>query len=112
MTKVAIFAFRGDPMCFIHVLLNAKDMHDKGMEVKVVIEGESVKLLKKLEDESNPLYMEVKDKGLFHSICRACSAKLGVLEYNEKIGIPVQGDMNGHVSMADFTLGGYEVITL
>jgi len=26
-------------MCFIHVLLNALDMDDKGMEIKIVIEG-------------------------------------------------------------------------
>jgi hypothetical protein len=35
MSKVAMFVFNGDPMCFIHVLLNALDMHQKGDEVKI-----------------------------------------------------------------------------
>ena len=48
MRKIAIFAFKGDPMCFVHVLLNAKDMHEKGFNVKIVIEGEAVTLPKKL----------------------------------------------------------------
>ena len=33
MKKVVLFAFNGDFMCFIHVLLNALDMHEKGYEV-------------------------------------------------------------------------------
>ncbi len=37
--KFALFVFNGDPMCFIHVLLNALDMADKQAEVKVIIEG-------------------------------------------------------------------------
>ena len=39
MEKVALFAFKGEPMCFIHVLLNALDMSKRGYEVKIVIEG-------------------------------------------------------------------------
>ena len=27
--KAALFAFNGEPMCFVHVLLNAFDMKDK-----------------------------------------------------------------------------------
>jgi hypothetical protein len=29
MKKIALFVFNGDPMCFIHVLLNALDMEEK-----------------------------------------------------------------------------------
>ena len=28
--KTVLFVFNGDPMCFIHVLLNALDMHAAG----------------------------------------------------------------------------------
>jgi hypothetical protein len=37
MKKIALFVFNGDPMCFIHVLLNALDMSEKGYEAKIVI---------------------------------------------------------------------------
>ena len=45
MKKIRMFVFNGDPMCFIHVLLNAIDMHEKDYDVKIVIEGASTKLL-------------------------------------------------------------------
>ena len=44
MKKVALFAFNGDPLCFVHVLLNALDMNTRGMTVGIVLEGTSVKL--------------------------------------------------------------------
>ena len=50
MKKIAIFVFNGDPMCFIHVLLNALDMHQKGYDVKIVIEGAAVKLFRRLSN--------------------------------------------------------------
>jgi len=31
--KVALFAFRKEPMCFIHVLLNALQLNNFGYEV-------------------------------------------------------------------------------
>jgi len=33
MKKVALFAFNGESLCFVHVLLNALDLKDKGYEV-------------------------------------------------------------------------------
>jgi hypothetical protein len=112
MKKYVIFAFKGDPMCFIHVLLNAKDMNEKGIECRIVMEGEAVTLLKDLEESRNPLYLKVKDAGYFECICQACSAKLGVLDFNGTIGIPLAGDMAGHPSMAQFLKAGYEIITM
>lgn len=112
MEKVVIFAFNGNPMCFMHVLLNAIDLDSKGNEAKIVIEGESCKLIKEMEDNSNPLYMKAKEKKLIDCICKACSAKLGVLEFNSTVGIPVTGDMNGHPSMGSYISKGFRVITL
>ena len=112
MEKVVIFAFKGDPMCFIHVLLNALDMDAKGLQSRIVIEGEAVRLIKGLEEEANPLYLKAKEKKLIDCICKACSAKLNVLDYNDTTGIPVTGDMNGHPSMEAYLAQGYKVITL
>ena len=28
--KIVLFAFQGEVMCFVHVLLNAREYHDKG----------------------------------------------------------------------------------
>lgn len=112
MSKCVIFAFNGNQMCFVHVLLNALDMKEKGMEGKIVIEGEAVKLIKELEESENKLYLKAKEQGLIDSICKACSSKLGVLEFNETVGIPVIGSMSGHPSMSQYIELGYEVISM
>ena len=107
MKKIAIYAFRGDSMCFVHVMLNALDMKQKGYDVKVIIEGEAVKLIQ--SQAENPLF--IKMKPLIDCVCRACSSVMGVLEYNEKSGLPVCGDMNGHPPMSKYIEQGYSVIT-
>ena len=54
--KYALFAFNGDPMCFIHVILNALDLNQKGYEVKVIVEGSATKLADQFQDKSNPFF--------------------------------------------------------
>jgi hypothetical protein len=111
--KVALFAFNGDPMCFIHALLNTLDMHEKGYDVRLVIEGSATKLVSPLDDPAhvlNRLYTETKEKGLVHCICRACANKMGTLASAESQGLPVCGSMSGHPSMAEYMEQGYEVL--
>jgi len=112
MKKIGLFAFKGDKMCFIHVLLNAVDMNSKGIEVKIVIEGEAVKLIEQFIESENLLFSKANKMGLIDCVCKACSAKMGVLEYNEKSGIRLSGDMNGHPPMEAYIKEGFEIITL
>ena len=112
MNKFVIFAFNGSPLYLVHVLLNALDMHSKGIDTKVIIEGEAVKLVEEMETSNNKLYKDARDKGIIDGICKACSAKMGVLEYNETVGIPLKDEMDGHPSMALYINDGYQVITL
>jgi hypothetical protein len=114
MSKVCLFAFNGDPTCFVHVLLNALDMKAKGHETLIVIEGAAVKLVPELAQPGAPLhglYVKVKDAGLIGCVCRACSLKMGVLAEVEAQGLPLGDDMSGHPSMADFTAKGFTIIT-
>ena len=39
MKKVMFFAYKSEPMCFVHVLLNALDLHEKGYEAKIFSKG-------------------------------------------------------------------------
>ena len=112
MRKVAFFAFKGEEMCFAHLLLNAIDLHEKGVPAKIIMEGEAVKLIKDLAEHYNQLYQKAKYVGWFDCICKACSAKLGVLEFNETVGIPIKGNLQGHPAMYDYLNDGYEIITL
>jgi hypothetical protein len=112
--RVVLVAFNGEPMCFVHVLLNALDMKSKGYEVKVVIEGSATRLTNELNDGGKPfgnLYLDVRGKGLIDCVCRACAGKMEALEGVEAQGLPVCDDMKGHPSLARYLEAGYEVVT-
>ena len=114
MKKVVLFAFNGDPMCFVHVLLNAIDLNDRGYEVKIVIEGPATKLVPELAGKDNPmysLYEKAKGLNLIDGACKACSNKMGVLKEIEDQGIKLLGEMTGHPSMARYKEEGFEIIT-
>lgn len=109
-----LYAFNGELMCFVHVLLNALDMNKRGKTVTIVIEGAAVKLVGELEKESCPFhqpYMKAKKAGLIDGVCKACSSKLGALDDVTASGLPLLDDMMGHPSMAAYLDKGYEIIT-
>jgi hypothetical protein len=114
MAQNALFVFNGDPMCFIHVLLNALDMHEKGDEVKVVLEGASVKLLPELVKPGNPLnglWKKSREAGVIDGVCKACAQKLGTLDAATEQGLPLLDDLSGHASMAGYQKQGFSIIT-
>jgi hypothetical protein len=115
MRKIAIFAFKGNPICFIHVLLNALDLHEKGADVKIVLEGEATALvtdLRKIEHPLHKLYAKAKDLALIHTVCRACAVKMGSLQAVEEEGLSLADEMSGHAGMAPYLEKDYEIITL
>ncbi len=114
MKKIALFVFNQDPMCFIHVLLNALDMKSKGSEAKIILEGGSVKLIPELVKTGNPLnglWKKNLEEGLIEGVCKACSNKLGTLEAAKEQGLRLLDDMSGHPGMAAYREKGYEIIT-
>jgi hypothetical protein len=112
--KFVLFAFNGEAMCFVHVLLNAMDMHEKGFDVKVVIEGAATRLIPEMAKPESflfGLFEKVRNVGLLEGACRACSAKMGVLQDVESQGISLLSDMTGHPSMSRYINEGFQVIT-
>jgi hypothetical protein len=112
--KIALFAFNGEPMCFIHVLLNAIALNDKGYEVKVIIEGAACRLVPDLVKEDSPLFRlsdKARSLNLIEGVCRACSSKMGSLEAAKEHGFRLLEDMSGHPAMATYLRDGFEVIT-
>lgn len=112
MQKVLFYAMNGEKMCFQHVLLNATDLSLAGVEVKIIFEGSSVKLVSVLEQEKNPLYMKAKESGMIAGICFACSKALDVYEKNLETGLPMLNDMMGHAGIREYIQNGYQVISV
>ena len=114
MKKVALFAFNGEGMCFIHVLLNALDMNEKGYDVKIVIEGAATKLVPELVKKETPffsLYNRAKSLGIIEGACKACCQKMGTLEDAKAEGLALLDDMSGHPSISGFIEKGFDVMT-
>lgn len=112
--KVVLVAFNGELMCFIHVLLHALDMKERGYEVKVVIEGSATRLLKEFDSPGTPfaeLYKRVKEAGLIDCVCQACSAKMGTISHAEAQHLSLCNEMSGHPSFAKYLEQGFEMLT-
>ena len=114
MDKSALFVFNGDPMCFIHVLLNALDMQQRGIESAIVIEGSATKLIPALAEPDHPLHTlweKAKSQNLIAGACKACSQKMDGLEAAKAQGLALLDEMNGHPGMGRFAQEGYTIIT-
>ncbi len=114
MQKMALFVFNGSPMCFVHVLLNALDMHARGDDVQIVMEGESTQLVEQLAQPDNwlhGLWQKACAQKLVAGACKACAQKLGARQEIEGRGLALLDDMNGHPGMAAYRAKGYEIIT-
>jgi hypothetical protein len=113
--RTAIFAFKGNPICFVHVLLNAIDLHDRKGEVKIILEGEATGLivgLRKPDHQLHLLYEKAKKLNLIDAVCRACAVKMNALAAAEAENLRLADDMAGHAGMAPYIEQGYEIITL
>ena len=114
MNKVVLFAFRGEAMCFAHVLLNGMEYRQKGYDVKIVIEGQATAVIKEVCQKDNPfyeLYQKTKSSGLIDCVCMACASKMGALDAANAEGLRLNNEMSGHPSMAGYSEQGYAVIT-
>ena len=114
MKKTVLFAFNGDPVCFVHVLLNALDMHDQGQHVQIVIEGAATQLLPALAQASHPLHQlwgKAQTAGLVAGVCKACATKLATIQAAREQQLPLMSEMSGHPSMARFQDAGYNIIS-
>ncbi len=115
MKKVLLVAFQGEPMCFVHVLLNALDMHEKGFKTRIVMEGAATRLVKELNDPEKPfaeMYQKVRDMELIEGVCKACAAKMDSLESAKEQGLNILDNMHGHPSLAKYLEIGYQIITM
>jgi len=114
MRKMALYVFNGDPMCFIHVLLNTLEFKENGDDVRIVVEGAATALVPKLAMPDNPLHSlwnKVKDAGLVDGVCKACAGKMDAKDAAVEQGLPLLDDMAGHPGMARYMNDGFEILT-
>ena len=116
MTKknVLLAAFRGDLMCFVHVMLNAIDIAKKH-HVEILLEGEATKVPQiYLDDQDAPfskLWKQILAEGYIKAVCTACSNKMKSTKAVESFGLPLIGDMSGHSPLLRWIDQDFEIIT-
>lgn len=115
MHKVVLYAIQDEVPCFVHVMLNALDMHARGWDVRVVVEGQAIKAVPVVAGTGHtmrPLFEKARDAGLFAGACKACASIQRVAEEVQATGLELIGDMSGHPAMGDWIERGYTVITM
>lgn len=113
--KYAIFTFSKELMCFAHALLNVLDLHSKGYDTMMIIEGASTGLLPELEAGTSPFagkFHECLEHGLIAGACAACCSVTGATESAKRMRLTLLGDMLGHPSMEEYIEAGYSIITI
>ncbi|MBM4286944.1 MAG: transposase [Deltaproteobacteria bacterium] len=106
--------WQGEALCFVHVLLNALDMHQRGMIVKIIIEGQAVKLppeLQRPDHTFHDLYARTEQAGLIEGVCKACATKMGTIADIQAQGLPLLEDMSGHPSLGRYLAQGFTILT-
>ena len=114
MEKAILLAFEGKEMCFVHVLVNALDMKERGYDCKIILEGAATKTAAEMGKGTgtfHEMYGKVKEAGLIDCACKACSMKMGAYEDLERQGIPFRGEAMGHPSLASYLADGYQIVT-
>jgi hypothetical protein len=112
--KVAILAFQGETMCFAHALLNAWDMHQRGMDVRMILEGPATEQIAALGDGEGDfaaLYAKVRQAGLIDRVCQACAHQMGALDAARLQELPLGNEMSGHPPLAPYVQRGYRIVT-
>jgi hypothetical protein len=121
MNRKMLFVVFSDDSCRQnHALLYANDLHSKGHEIKVIIEGAATASLRNLEDASSlfsRLFAQAKGAGLLVGACKRASGgcatgceERNVTEIAQQQGLALLDDCEGHAGIERFVREGYEVV--
>ncbi len=111
--KIVLFAFSEDLGIFVHLMLNAIDMKERGYETKIVIETKAARFVRDMMDANalfGGLFKKVKDQGLIDGVCRMCSAMTDSQQQAKEQNIKLLDEMNGHPSIAKYLEEGFTVL--
>lgn len=99
-----------------HALIYAKELHEAGIQVRIVFDGAGVKSLaafaENTERPTHQLYLHLKGLGVIAGVCEFCSTQMGVLESIQATGIPQLNEINGHPSIARYVNEGFTPIVM
>ena len=122
-TRKLLFLLFSDDTCRQnHAFMYALDLHKKGYEVRIIIEGLATKVLTEIalaDSRTGELLREAHQVGILAGACARASSGCAsgdpdrdVAEIARTHGIVLLSDMDGHANIEPFVRNGYEVVTL
>jgi hypothetical protein len=99
-----------------HALLYALELHEQGVDVHLIFDGGGTKWIPELLKKDhllNPLYRKVEKLGIIDAVCDYCISAFDVERKTiEQANLSINGDYQGHPSLASYVLKGYQIICL
>jgi hypothetical protein len=119
--KILFVLFAEDVCRQLHAFLYVRDLHRKGYETRIIVEGMATRLLADLEKAPPLLQQAVADAkaaGLVAGACRQASTGCGspadrnVVDAIRGQGIGLLDDLDNHAGIEPFVREGYDVIAI
>ena len=119
MAKIALLVFSDTSQANLakglHALLITKQLHQSGIEVRLIFDGAGTAWITALADPEHRLhglFNEVKGLGLMEGVCHYCSGHYSDPALVEKEGLALLGEAEGHPDIASLIKDGYQILTL
>ncbi len=96
----------------VNALEFAKELQDHNDTVSIVFDGGGTTWIPELADENhkaNPLYNAVKQN--IDGACKFCSKAFGVINEVRKTDVKLLDDNDGHPSLRNYIVNGYQIVT-
>lgn len=119
--KILFVVFAEDVCRQLHAFLYALDLHRKGYQTRIIVEGMATRLLAGLEQAPLGLQKAVNDAktaGLIAGACQQACMGCGSAEDRNIVdaikarGITFLHDLENHASIEPFLHDGYEVVAI
>jgi predicted peroxiredoxin len=119
--KILFVIFAEDVCRQLHAFLYATDLHRKGYQIRIIVEGMATRLLADLEQAPPQLqkaFAEAKAAGLLAGACLQAASGCGSAEDRnivaaiEARGVGFLSDLDNHAGIEPFLREGYEVVAI
>lgn len=119
--KILFVVFAEDVCRQLHAFMYANDLHRKGYQTRIIVEGMATRLLADLEQAPHRLQKAVADAkaaGLIAGACLQASSGCGSAEDRDIVdaikahGVVLLDDLDNHASIEPFIRDGYEIIAI
>jgi predicted peroxiredoxin len=119
--KILFVIFAEDVCRQLHAFMYATDLHGKGYQTRIIVEGMATRLLADLDQAPARLQKAVADAksaGLIAGACLQASSGCGSAEDRNIVdairarGVDLLSDLDNHAGIEPFIREGYEVIAI